>query len=334
MGVTIKDVARVANVSVATVSRVLNKKDNVSETAIAAVNAAISELGYNPNFLGRDLRKSETRRILAVISSTKRSFYSDVLAGMDLAAASEGYDVIIAANNDDPARETHLLEMLFSRVVDGAVLLAPKLDARTVSGISENHNIAVCLERLEGCKALTVTTDNVRAGKDAVNYLIGKGHKKIGMISTDIRSQSSVDRENGYKQALKEHNIAFDEQYVYYGDYSNDSGVQGCAYLLGLKVPPTAVFCVSDIVAIGAMSAAAMMKKRVGKDIMFIGFDNIAFSRIYSPHLSTVEQPCAVQGRVVIEKLIANIKTEHGGVRDNGLYTLPHSLILRESTGD
>jgi len=334
MGITIKDVAKVANVSVATVSRVLNKKDNVSDSAVTAVNAAISELGYNPNFLGRDLRKSETRRILAVISSTKRSFYSDILTGMDQAAAVEGYDVIIAANNDDPARETHLLEMLFSRVVDGAVLLSPKLDARTISGISENYNIAVCLERLDGCKALTVTTDNMRAGKDAVNYLIGKGHKKIGMITTETRNQSSVDRELGYKAALKEHNLTVDEQYIYYGDYSNDSGVQGCAYLLGLKVPPTAVFCVSDIVAIGAMNAAVMMKKRVGKDIMFFGFDNISFSRVFRPHLSTVEQPCIVQGRVVVEKLIGNIKAEKDGVRDNGLYMLPHSLVLRESTGD
>jgi len=334
MGITIKDVARAANVSVATVSRVLNKKDNVSGSAVAAVNAAINELGYSPNFLGRDLRRCETKRILAIIATIRRSFYSDVLWGIDQAAAAEGYDVIIATNNDDPARESHLLEMLFSRVVDGAILLAPKLDARTITGISENHNIAICLERLEGCKALTVTTDNVRAGRDAVNYLIGKGHKKIGLITTESRSQSSADRESGYKLALKDHNIPFDEQYVYYGDYSNDSGMQGCAYLLGLKVPPTAIFCISDTVAIGAMNAAAIMKKRVGKDVMFFGFDNISFSRVFKPHLSTVEQPCMVQGRVVAEKLIANIKAEKDGIRDNGLYTLPHSLVLRESTGD
>ncbi|MDR0222682.1 MAG: LacI family DNA-binding transcriptional regulator [Oscillospiraceae bacterium] len=331
MSVTIKDVARAADVSVATVSRVLNKKPNVSPDAVRAVEAAVDELGYSPNFLGRDLRKSETKRILAIIASMRHSFYSDVLIGMEQAAIAEGYDVLVATTHDDPAHEMRLLGMLFSRSVDGAVLLAPKLDAKTISGLAENHNIAICLERLENCKALTVTIDNVRAGKDAVSYLLGKGHKKIAMISTEIRTQSSIDREEGYRRALKENGIQFNEQYLYYGDYDNESGVSGCAALLGLKNPPTAIFCISDMVAIGAMNAAIKLRRKIGKDIMIFGFDNISFSRIFSPHLSTVEQPCILQGRIVVEKLIRNIKSD---ARDNKLYMLPHSLILRESTGD
>ena len=117
MSVTIKDVAKAANVSVATVSRVLNKKSNVSEEAIQAVNSAVQALGYSPSFLGRDLRKSETRRILAIIASTEQSFYSDVIRGMEVAAFSQGYDVLIATTHDDPNHEMHLLGMLFSRAV-------------------------------------------------------------------------------------------------------------------------------------------------------------------------------------------------------------------------
>ena len=109
MSVTIKDVAKAANVSVATVSRVLNKKSNVSEEAIQAVNSAVQALGYSPSFLGRDLRKSETRRILAIIASTEQSFYSDVIRGMEVAAFSQGYDVLIATTHDDPNHEMHLL---------------------------------------------------------------------------------------------------------------------------------------------------------------------------------------------------------------------------------
>ncbi|MBQ8411671.1 MAG: LacI family DNA-binding transcriptional regulator [Ruminiclostridium sp.] len=331
MSVTIKDVAKAANVSVATVSRVLNKKSNVSDEAIEAVNAAVERLGYSPNFLGRDLRKSETRRILAIVASTEQSFYSEVLRGMEETASAKGYDVLIATTRDDPKHEMHLLGMLFSRSVDGAVLLGPKLDAATISNLAENHNIAMCLERLDDCKVLTVTIDNVKAGKDAVTYLISKGRKRIGLITTEQRSQSSVDREIGYKQALEACGIPYDESLVYYGDYDADSGTRGCEYLMNLDTPPDAIFSISDMIAIGAMNYALANNIKIGKDVLFFGFDDIQYSKIFVPHLSTVQQPCFMQGRLVVEKLIENMKAE---MPDKSLYMLPHSLVLRETTGD
>ncbi len=331
MSVTIKDVAKAANVSVATVSRVLNKKSNVSDEAIEAVNAAVEKLGYSPNFLGRDLRKSETRRILAIVASTEQSFYSEVLRGMEETASAKGYDVLIATTRDDPKHEMHLLGMLFSRSVDGAVLLGPKLDAETISNLAENHNIAMCLERLDNCKVLTVTIDNVKAGRDAVTYLINKGRKRIGLITTAQRSQSSIDREEGYKQALVENNIPYDESLVYYGDYEAESGTKGCEYLMGLENPPDAIFSISDMIAIGAMNYALSHNVKIGKDVLFFGFDDIQYSKIFVPHLSTVQQPCFMQGKLVVEKLIENMKVE---IPDKSLYMLPHSLVLRETTGD
>lgn len=331
MSVTIKDVAKAANVSVATVSRVLNKKSNVSEEAIQAVNSAVQALGYSPNFLGRYLRKSETRRILAIIASTEQSFYSDVIRGMEVAAFSQGYDVLIATTHDDPNHEMHLLGMLFSRAVDGAVLLGPNLDAATINSLGEKHNIAMCLERLDNCNVLTVTIDNVKAGRDAVNYLIRKGHKKIGLITTLQRSQSSIDREIGYKLALKDNGIPYNEDYVYFGGYETEQGMRGCEYLMNLPSPPTAIFSISDIIAIGAMNYALSKGYRIGKDLIFMGFDNIQYSHMFVPHLSTVEQPCYAQGKLVIEKLIENMKATNP---DHNLYTLPYSLVLRESTGD
>lgn len=331
MSVTIKDVAREACVSVATVSRVLNKKTNVSDDAIDAVNSAVEKLGYSPNFLGRDLRKSETRRILAIIASTEQSFYSEVLRGMEETASAQGYDVLIATTRDDPRHEMQLLGMLFSRSVDGAVLLGPKLDAQTISNLAENHNIAMCLERLDNCKVLTVTIDNVKAGKDAVTYLINKGRKRIGIITTKQRSQSSIDREEGYRLALKENGIAFDESLIYHGDYSADSGTKGCEYFMKLDNPPDAIFSISDMMAIGAMNYAISHNVAIGKDVMFFGFDDIQYSKIFVPHLSTVQQPCFMQGKLVVEKLIENMKSE---TPDKSLYTLPHSLVLRETTED
>lgn len=331
MSVTIKDVARAANVSVATVSRVLNKKSNVSDEAIEAVNKAVETLGYSPNFLGRDLRKSETRRILAIIASTEQTFYSEVLRGMEETASAKGYDVLIATTRDDPKHELHLLGMLFSRSVDGAVLLGPKLDAETISSLAKNHNIAMCLERLENCNVLTVTIDNVKAGRDAVNYLIAKGRKRIGLITTELRSQSSIDREIGYREALAENGIEYDESLVYYGTYEAESGTKGCEYLLSLDNPPDAIFSISDMIAIGAMNYALSKNIDIGKDLLFFGFDDILYSHIFVPHLSTVQQPCFLQGKLVVEKLIENMKAD---TPDMSLYKLPHSLILRETTGD
>lgn len=331
MSVTIKDVAKAANVSVATVSRVLNKKSNVSEEAIDAVNSAVESLGYSPNFLGRDLRKSETRRILAIIASTEQSFYSEVLRGMEETASAKGYDVLIATTRDDPKHELHLLGMLFSRSVDGAVLLGPKLDAETISNLAKNHNIAMCLERLENCNVLTVTIDNVKAGRDAVNYLINKGKRRIGLITTKQRSQSSIDREVGYRQALEENGIKYDESLVYYGTYDAESGTKGCEYFMNLPNPPEAIFSISDMVAIGAMNYALKKNIDIGKDLLFFGFDDILYSHIFVPHLSTVQQPCFQQGKLVVEKLIENMKTDKP---DKSLYILPHNLILRETTGD
>lgn len=331
MNITIKDVAREANVSVATVSRVLNNKSNVSEEAIRAVNRAVEELGYSPNFLGRDLRKSETKRILAIIGSTEQSFYSDVLRGMQDACYAQGYDVLIATTKNDPEHEMHLLGMLFSKAVDGAVLLAPKLDSKTIFDLSKRFPMATCLERLDTEGILCVTINNERAGFDATSYLIGKGRKRIGLITTKIRSQSSVDREKGYRRALETAGIPYDERLVFYGDYSAESGTRACEEFLNLDKKPDAIFSISDIISLGAMNYAMQKGYTVGKDILFFGFDNVLYSHMFMPRLSTVDQPCYLQGKTVAEKLMSNIKSEEP---DNNTYMLPHSLILRESTGD
>lgn len=331
MSITIKDVAKAANVSVATVSRVLNNKTNVSDEAVRAVNRAVEELGYSPNFLGRDLRKSETKRILAIIGTTEQSFYNDVLKGMQDAAYAEGYDILIVTTRDNADNEMRLLGMLFSRAVDGAVLLAPRLSSKTIYDLSKRYRIAICLERLDIDGVLCVTIDNERAGFDATSYLISKGRKRIGLITTRERTQSSVDRENGYRRALKTAGIPYDEKLVYYGDYDISTGTRGCEELLSLEKKPDAIFSISDTISIGAMTYAVQRGITVGKDLLFFGFDNITYSHMFTPRLSTVDQPCYLQGKTVIEKLIANMKTDSP---DRSTYMLPHSLILRESTGD
>ena len=144
---------------------------------------------------------------------------------------------------------------------------------------------------------------------------------------------SSVDRENGYKRALRDSGLGVDEDLIYYGGYDAESGTRGCEKLMSLPNPPDAIFSISDTISIGAMIYALSHGITVGRDVLFFGFDNIAYSHMFVTHLSTVEQPCYLQGKAVIEKLISNIKSEDG-TKDNETYKLPHRLILRESTGD
>lgn len=331
LNITIKDVAKAAGVSVATVSRVLNKSNNVSDTAIEAVNKAVRDLGYSPNFLGRDLRKCETKRILAIITSTEQSFYSEVLRGMQETSMALGYDVLIGTTDDDVNHELRLLNMLFSRTVDAAILLGSKMDAESLNALGKNHNIALCVERVEGVDLLTVTIDNTKAGYDATKCLLDKGQRRIAMISTNIRAQSSVDREIGYKQALAEYGVPFREEYLFQGTYSSTHAELAVKQFFALPEPPTAIFAISDRLAIGALNMANNLGINVGKDLYIIGFDDIAFSRMFIPSLSTVAQPLYQQGAVAVKMLIDDIKHAR---HSNQLVMLEHSLVLRKSTND
>lgn len=328
MNATIKDVAKAAGVSVATVSRVLNNSAAVSDAASERVNKAIDKLGYSPNFLGRNLRKCETNVILAIIPSTEQTFYSEIIRGMQTAASDYGYDILLSTSNSTYEAEMRLLNMLFNRTADAAILLGTRLDSATLADLNRKHYIALCCERAEGADVLTVTVDDEGGAYEAVRHIIGCGHKKIGMVSTNVSALSSIDREKGYKQALADNGIAFRDEYICRGTYDFADGERAFEYFAGLSEPPTAIFCISDILAVGVIKRALSEGYRVGEDISVCGFDNVLLSGMYTPGITTVEQPCYDIGRTVVEELISNI---NGRVRSNKRIKLPYRLIERES---
>ena len=256
MNVTIKDVAKAAGVSVATVSRVLNNSATVSEAATEQVNNAIKELGYSPNFLGRNLRKCETNIILAIIPSTEQTFYSEIIRGMQVAASEYGYDILMSTSNSTYSIEMRLLNMVFNRTVDAAILLGSQLDVKTLTELNEKCYIALCCERIEGANVLTITVDDVGGAHEAVSRMIEYGHKRIGMVSTKVNSISSIDREKGYRQALEENGIEYKDEYIYRGTYDLFHGELAFDYFMGMKEPPTAIFCVSDLLAVSFVKKA------------------------------------------------------------------------------
>lgn len=331
MSVTIKDVAKEAGVSVATVSRVLNGSSNVSESAAKNVRNTIERLNYSPNSLGRNLRKCETHRILVIQPSSEHSLYAKMIAGIEETAALYGYDIITAISNNKPETEKRHLNMLYNRTVDGAILLGTVLDCDDLNELTKNYNIALCGESVTGADVLTVVVDDEKGGYTAAKALIDKGHTRIAMISAGDSAESSHDREKGFRQALEDSGIEIREEYVYSGDYEYENAADALRCFMSLDEVPTAVFAVSDNLAAGVIREAANMGITVGKDLAVIGFDNITWCERFVPSISSIAQPCAEMGRLVAEKLLDNIKN---GNRDSCRYTLGHKLILRESTGD
>jgi len=327
--VTIKDVAREAGVSVATVSRVLNGSSNVSETSTKLVRDTIERLHYSPNFLGRNLRKRATNVILVIMPTSDHSLYMKIVAGMQSYAQTVGYDIIAASSNSTSAGEVRQLNMLFNRTVDGAVLLGTSFDAQNLNELAKNYDIALCCEGVDGANVLTVTVDDEQGGYDAACALIRKGHRKIAFIGANA-AVSSVKRQTGFLKALSDYDINIPDEYIYTGTYDYENGANAMERFMSLEDKPTAVFAVSDILAMSAIRRAIELGFTVGRDVSVMGFDNISMCEFMNPTLSTVEQPCAKMGELVVQKLIDNFSTPH---KDTKCYTVSHKVIMRESTG-
>ena len=330
MSVTIKDVAKEAGVSVATVSRVLNGSCSVSEDTAQRVNDAVKKLRYSPNFLGRNLRKRETNVILVLMPTSEHSLYSKIIMGMQKYADTVGYVIISAVTSTSSTVDAKQMGMLFNRTVDGVVLLGTQYDKEELEKLAQNYDIALCCEGVEGANVLTVAVDDEQAAYDAVTALIRKGHRRIGFIGIDSETAiSAIARENGYKRALEEHGIEIKDELFYREEYDYPCGGRAMEYFAGLSDRPTAVFAISDLLAISAINKAHEMGLEVGKDIAVMGFDNISMCEMMIPKVSTVEQPCEKMGELVIQKLIENIRTDR---KDNHYYTVKHKVIMREST--
>lgn len=318
--------------SVATVSRVLNNSAAVSDDTAAAVNDTIRELGYSPNFLGRNLRKCETNNILAIIPSTEQSFYSEIIKGMQ-EGASPDYDILICTSYSYLGTEMRLLEMLYNRTVDAVVLLGSQLDGAAINELSAKYHVALCCERVEGARVLTVTINDEAAGFDAVNEFLKKGRQRIGLVTTGAggsTAATSADREKGYRRAIEEAGGKVREEYIYRGSYDYEQGLAALDYFFSLSEPPDGIFCVSDLLAAGVIRRAGERGIKIGTELWVCGFDNISLSSMYIPGITTVAQPGYEMGRTVISRLLDNMRS---GRFDGEQVILEHRLIIRQSGG-
>ncbi|MEJ6950438.1 LacI family DNA-binding transcriptional regulator [Natronospora cellulosivora (SeqCode)] len=326
---TIRDVAEKAGVSIATVSRVLNKQSAVKPSTKVKVEKAIKDLNYQPNYLGRNLRRAETKLILVVLQNISNPFYAKVVKGIEDIGHKNNYNIMICNTDSDPTRERSYLELLLNKLVDGVILMAPEIEAEELDQISKNFPLVQCCEYKEGTQAPHISIDNLAAGYTAISHLIKLGHNRIGMISASNRLLSAIQREKGYKKALLDAGIEFDTDLIKYGSYGFNGGLRAAKELLNMDKSPTAIFTISDITAIGAIKAIKEKGLKVPDDIAVIGFDNTSIASMYDPQLTTIAQPRYDLGRISMEILLDIINNED--VSSKEVY-LEHELVIRKST--
>ncbi len=325
--VGIKDVAKYAGVSVATVSRVLNNTAIVSDNVRANVLNAVKQLEYKPNLFGKSLRSNETKIILVMLSSLANTFCSNVIRSIDKTASMLGYYTIICTTNGEKEKEDYYINFAGNGLADGMIILNSSLSEDDIANLSKKIPLVQCNEYIKQVDAPFVTIDNYRAAYEAVSLLINNGRKHIVHLSADNSFISTKERFRGYKDALNDNGIEFDEKLVLYGNYGYRNAVTLFDDFLTQNSSFDGIFAISDRMAAGALNVLTSHSYRVPDDVEIIGFDNTDISYTSNPDLTTVSQPHKLLGSNAVEQLMNIINN-----KDVENVVLQHKIVRRNST--
>ena len=329
--VTISDVAREAKVSVATVSRVLNNSATVLPETTSRVRKVIERLHYEPNVLARNFRTRVSHVVLILAPNITNPYYANILTGISLSARRHGYSILICTVGGEREREMEYLDILGKHHADGAILLAMALNNEDLERYSEKYPLVQCSEFVPGTKVAHVSIDNYKAAYQLTEHLLCIGHRRIAMVSSVNDYPSTRQRMDGYRDALLAAGVPFQEDYIRYGsfDYSFSSGYSGAQSLLSLKTAPTAIFCISDMLALGAINGAQDMGLNVPGDVSVVGFDDVEHATMIRPHITTIAQPCFQLGECAMELLYERLRGDKNPRKEIILGT---ELKLRSSS--
>ena len=332
--VTIKDVAKKAGVSPSTVSRVLNGNASVRDSTRQRVLKTIKLLDYRPNFLAQGLKEGKTKTIGLIIPNIRNPIYPMVVRGVEDAAKKHGYTVILCNTDEDTEVEKDYIEKLRKRWVDGLIIAPAAKEVEHLAELQEEGFPMVLVIRNLDFPANAVITDNFQAAYEAVSFLIKTGYKRIAIIKGNQQLILYRERFNGYKQALLDANLPIEEKLIT-GDDSDSiqwslDGYNAINSLITQKVKFDAVFATTDLRAIGAIRAIKDHNLRVPEDISVMGVDNLEFSSLIDPPLSTVSQPLYDMGARAVNKLLQFIDNETPP--EPTVEVMSTELIIRKST--
>jgi LacI family transcriptional regulator, repressor for deo operon, udp, cdd, tsx, nupC, and nupG len=326
---TLSDVARMANVSVATASRALSNPDLVAEGTRKAVRDAAEACGYQINLVARSLRMQKTETILALLPEIDNRFYPAIIEGMEKSAHAAGYSMILGLSPHAPKRDGHYFEIVNSRRVDGLIVLHSDIGQAGSKQVAFSIPVVKVLESLPGDGSLSVRVNEVALVELAVRHLASLGHRRIAHISGSEHSIVARERIRGFRLAAAVAGCDSDNDLVLQGDFSFESGVHAMQTLLRRPKFPTAVFCANDSSALGAIKACRQFGLSIPGDISVASIDDIDDAQQALPPLTTIRQPRHDIGMEAVNLLIAHIEGRNLPVRE---IVMPVELIVREST--
>ncbi|MGC1064543.1 LacI family DNA-binding transcriptional regulator [Pantoea agglomerans] len=303
---SIQKIARMAGVSVATVSRVLNNSDSVKPANRQKVLEAIEESNYQPNLLARQLRTARSSMILVLVSDISNPFCAEVVKGIEEQAEKNGYRILLCNSGADIARSRSSLQLLSGKMVDGIITMDAFSKLPELSQLIGRAPWVQCAEHDDNGQISCVGIDDDVAAQSVVHYLAGQGRQRIALINHDLRYRYARLRQQGYAYQLKEQQLAW-QAIVYASELSFSAGKAAMNQLLAGETRPDAVFAVSDTLAAGAMAAIQQAGLRIPQDIAVVGFDGSELADMVSPPLTTLAQPSREIGRRACELVLQKI---------------------------
>jgi LacI family transcriptional regulator len=336
MSVTIKDVARLAGVSVATVSRVLNASAPVLETTASRVRSVAEQLRFSPNGAARSLSMQRSHAIGVILPDLYGEFFSELLRGMDQAAQRGGYSLLVSSSHHD-ARGVDAASRAMRGRVDGLLVMAPDVAPGALEKVLPRSVPTVLLNgRAPSGSVSAIAVDNYGGAASMTRHLIGLGHTRIGFIAGAANNAEAQQRERGFRAALKSARIERDPSHTVRGDFTEAAGVAGARALLESAVPPTAIFAANDAMAVGALAFLRDAGIHVPTDVAVAGFDDIPVAAFLNPPLTSVRVGIAALGARAVEQLLEAV-THTNATTSPALAprreVLPTELVIRASSG-
>ncbi|MGL5635084.1 MAG: LacI family DNA-binding transcriptional regulator [Sarcina sp.] len=325
MATSIKDVAREAGVSIATVSRVLNDIDVVNEETKKKVQEAIKKLGYRPNIVARSLKTQRTRTIGIIVPDISSQVYPEIVRGAEDVANIYKYNVMLCNSDCDGEKEKEYLRVLKEKMVDGVLYMSSSLEEDTLNLINELDIKTILVETINKDNALpSVSIDNIGAAYESTKYLLEKGRKNIGFIGISENEKNAWGmRYKGYEKALLENGKEVKVSSCFFDTLKIKSGKKGVEAILSKDSKIDGIVCASDEVAMGAINALRERGIKVPEDISVIGFNGIDMARNFYPTITTIEQPMYDMGSVAMRMLIKLLNKEE---LEDAYYELPFEL--------
>jgi LacI family transcriptional regulator len=334
MAVTMRDVAATAGVSIRTVSRVVNGQGEISEDTRQRVMSVIQRMGYRPNLLARGLVTQRTRTIGMIIADITNQFFATVVSGCQEIARQQGYNIFLCSNSLDVDEEEHQLRSLVAQGVDG-IILFPLYNSRveTLQEIAQNHcPIIVINAVVEHPNIGVVLTEIYQGAAEALDHLIQRGHRQIGMLA-GAYLQGSVARGQriaAYRETLVRHGIPVREELIRLSEGTIEGGYAAARSLLTEQPEVTAIFAYNDMLAVGALRACQDLGRQVPEQCALVGFDDIPWTELVSPTLSSVRIDQRKLGRQAMQNLLHRLNP--GADPPPAVTTLGVELIVRESS--